>query len=266
MGKWFAIVVTVIAIVSVSFFVLHTWWMPVDISTTGPALDHQMNETMIETGILFLAGQLLLAIFVWQGSDKNAARRIKIFPGGATPVIVAAIVVVGIEILALSFVGSKVWAAINLDQAGADALKIDVQAEQFAFWFRYPGPDGQFGQIHPELIDEGSGNYFGLDPRNDVAARDDVVVGSLAVPVNTPIALTLHSKDVGHSFYVPVLRIQQDFVPGLDIPVHFTATQVGKYEIVCTQLCGLGHYEMRAFLEVMSKSDYEQWLKTQEGS
>jgi cytochrome c oxidase subunit 2 len=265
MGKWFAIVVAVIAVVSVSFFVLHTWWMPVDISTTGPALDRQMNETMVETGLLFLAGQILLAIFVWQGSDKSVARRIKIFPGGATPLIIAAIVVVGIEILALSFVGSKVWAAINLDQAGADALKIDVQAEQFAFWFRYPGPDGQFGQIHPDLIDEASGNYFGLDPRNEVAARDDVVVGSLTVPVNTPIALTLHSKDVGHSFYVPVLRIQQDFVPGLDIPVHFTATQIGKYEIVCTQLCGLGHYEMRAFLEVMSKSDYEQWLKTQEG-
>ncbi|MGA8036382.1 MAG: hypothetical protein WA823_06170 [Candidatus Acidiferrales bacterium] len=266
MGKWFAIVVTVIAVVSVTFFVLHTWWMPVDISTTGPALDRQMNETMVETGLLFLAGQILLAIFVWQGSDKNVARRIKIFPGGATPLIIAAIVVVGMEILALSFVGSKVWAAINLDQAGANALKVDVQAEQFAFWFRYPGPDGQFGQIHPELIDEASGNYFGLDPRNEVAARDDVVVGSLTIPVNTPIALTLHSKDVGHSFYVPVLRIQQDFVPGLDIPVHFTATQIGKYEIVCTQLCGLGHYEMRAFLEVMSKSDYEQWLKTQEGS
>ena len=101
--------------------------------------------------------------------------------------------------------------------------------------------------------------------KNDVAARDDVVVGSLVVPVNHPILLTLHSKDVGHSFYVPVLRIQQDFVPGLDIPVHFTATQIGKYEIVCTQLCGLGHYSMRAYLEVMSEADYEQWLKTQEG-
>ncbi|MGC1597199.1 MAG: hypothetical protein WA774_17740, partial [Candidatus Acidiferrales bacterium] len=97
-------------------------------------------------------------------------------------------------------------------------------------------------------------------------ARDDVVVGSLVIPVNHPILLTLHSKDVGHSFYVPVLRIQQDFVPGLDIPVHFTATQIGKYEIVCTQLCGLGHYNMRAYLQVMSEADYEQWLKTQEGS
>jgi cytochrome c oxidase subunit 2 len=92
------------------------------------------------------------------------------------------------------------------------------------------------------------------------------VVGSLLVPVNHSILLTLHAKDVGHSFYVPVLRIQQDFVPGLEIPVHFTATQTGKFEIVCTQLCGLGHYNMRAYLDVVSEGDYEQWLKPKRDS
>jgi cytochrome c oxidase subunit II len=265
MGKWFAIVVTVITLVSAAFFVMHTWWPPVDISTTGPAIDRQLNETFIETGLLFLAGQLLLGLFVWQASNKNPGRKIKIFPGGSTPLVAAAIIVVGIEILALTFLGSKAWASINEEPAAAGALHVDVQAEQFAFWFRYPGPDGKFGGIHPELIDEASGNYMGLDPRNDVAARDDFVVGSLVVPVNRPVLLTLHAKDVGHAFYVPVLRIHQDFVPGLEIPVHFTATQVGKYEIVCTQLCGLGHYEMRAFLEVKSEADYEKWLQSEQG-
>ena len=265
MGKLFAVVVTVITLISVSFFVMHTWWPPTDISTTGPAIDRQMDETFVETGILFLAGQLLLGLFVWQASDKNPARKIKIFPGGSTPLVAAAIIVVGIEVLALTFLGSKAWAAINLAPAAADSVHIDVQAEQFAFWFRYPGPDGQFGALHPEKIDEANGNYFGLDPANDVTARDDIVVGTLTIPVNRPILLTMHSKDVGHSLYVPVLRIQQDFVPGLDIPVHFTATQTGKFEIVCTQLCGLGHYNMRAYLEVMSEGDYEQWLKTQSG-
>ncbi|MGC1546095.1 MAG: hypothetical protein WA772_17330, partial [Candidatus Acidiferrales bacterium] len=85
MGKLFAIVVTVITVVSVAFFVMHTWWLPVDISTTGLAIDHQINDTMVETGILFLAGQLLLGLFVWQASNKNPARKIKIFPGGSTP-------------------------------------------------------------------------------------------------------------------------------------------------------------------------------------
>ena len=73
----------------------------------------------------------------------------------------------------------------------------------------------------------------------------------------------MHAKDVGHSFYVPELRIQQDFVPGLVIPLHFTATQVAKKEIVCTQLCGLGHFNMRAYIDVMAEDQFEQWLKEQ---
>jgi cytochrome c oxidase subunit 2 len=66
---------------------------------------------------------------------------------------------------------------------------------------------------------------------------------------------------VGHSFFVPQLRVQQDFVPGLDLAIHFTATKIGKYEIVCTQLCGLGHYNMKAYMDVMSREDYDKWLK-----
>jgi cytochrome c oxidase subunit II len=263
MGRVFAVVLTLITLVSVAFFVMHTWWLPPDISTTGPAVDHQLEETLIGTGVLFLAGQLLLGWFAWNASDK--AKKIRPFPGGATPLVTAAIVLVGIEVFTLTFVGSKAWGAIYLAPADPSALKIDVQAEQFAFYFRYAGPDGKFGSVHPEKIDDGSGNYFGLDPANDEAARDDIVVASLVVPINTPVALTLHSKDVGHSFYVRELRVQQDFVPGLDIPLHFTATQIGKYEIVCTQLCGLGHYNMKAYLEVMSAQDFQQWLKTQAG-
>src|SRR5271156_2684675 len=83
MGKLFAVAVIVITLISVSFFVMHTWWMPVDISTTGPAIDHQLEETMTGSGLLFLAGQLVLGLFVWQASNKNPARKIKIFPGGA---------------------------------------------------------------------------------------------------------------------------------------------------------------------------------------
>ena len=94
-------------------------------------------------------------------------------------------------------------------------------------------------------------------------ARDDIVSGELVVPVNREVQLLMHAKDVGHSFYVRELRIQQDFVPGLDLSVHFTATQIGKYEIVCTQLCGLGHYNMKAYLNVMSEADYEKWQKEQ---
>ncbi|MGI8400474.1 MAG: cytochrome c oxidase subunit II [Gemmatimonadaceae bacterium] len=264
-GKLFAIIVTVITIVSMAIFISHIWWLPPDVSVLGAGIDHQMNETMVTSGVLFVVAQLVLAFFVWRYADNNDQRKIKIFPGGATPMVVGAIILVGAEILALTFVGSKVWASIYVTPADPHSLKIDVQAEQFAYYFRYPGPDGKFGQLHPDLIDESSGNFFGLDPANDTAARDDIVAATLTVPVNTPVLLELHAKDVSHAFYVPELRIQQDFVPGLVIPLHFTATRLTKSEIVCTQLCGLGHYNMRAYLEVMSDSAFKQWLNDQSG-
>ena len=89
------------------------------------------------------------------------------------------------------------------------------------------------------------------------------MTAQMAVPVNREVRLLMHSKDVGHSFFVRELRIQQDFVPGLDLSVHFTPTRIGRYEIVCTQLCGLGHYNMKAYLQVMSQADFDRWLKQQ---
>lgn len=177
--------------------------------------------------------------------------------------VIAALVLVGTEILALGIVGQKAWASVYFTAPKADALQVQAQAGQFAYYFRYPGADGRFGAIHPDKIDEGSQNYFGLDLANEPEARDDIVSGELVVPVNKEIQLLMHAKDVGHSFYVRELRIQQDFVPGLDLAVHFTATKIGKYEIVCTQLCGLGHYNMKAYLDVKSAEDYEKWLKEQ---
>lgn len=263
MGKCFAILLVIITLVSVYPIFMHTWWMPPVISAHGPEVDHQLGETMLGSGILFISSQFVLAGFIW--AFGNYKGKIKNWPGGHRPVVAFAIILVGLEILSLSFVGSKVWASMYIAKPDPRALHVDVQAEQFAFFFRYAGPDGQFGAIHPDKINDGNGNYFGLDPENDVAARDDIVVGSLTIPVDTPILLTLHSKDMIHNFYVPELRIQQDIVPGIDIPLHFTATKTGRWEIVCTQLCGLGHYSMKAYLEVKSQSEYDDWLKQQSG-
>lgn len=261
MAKIFAITVAIIAIASAVPIIMHTWAPPVDISTHGHAIDKQMDETMVEAGLSFLAAQLLLALFIWQYSGRGQQHKLKTFPGGAKGLVIAALVLVGSEILALGVLGQKAWSSVYFAAPDKDAMTIQAQAGQFAFYFRYPGPDGKFGGMHPDKIDEGNQNFFGLDPENDVNSRDDIVAGELAVPVNRQINLTLHSKDVGHSFYVRELRIQQDFVPGLDLAVHFTATTPGRYEILCTQLCGLGHYNMRAYLSVLSQEDFDKWLK-----
>jgi cytochrome c oxidase subunit 2 len=266
-GKLLAVIVILIALASAVPIITHTFLgatiaPPADISTHGAEIDKQLDETMIEAGLSFLAAQIVLGIFVWgYAGRKNGP--LKTFPGGAKYLILAAVLLVGAEALALGAIGSKAWAKVYFQAASPDALPIQVQAGQFAFYFRYAGPDGKFGGLHPDKIDEGNSNFFGLDPENDIPARDDIQSGEFVIPVNKEIHLMMHAKDVGHSFYVRELRIQQDFVPGLDLSLHFTATKIGKYEIVCTQLCGLGHYNMRGYLNVMSQEDFDQWLKSQ---
>jgi cytochrome c oxidase subunit II len=263
MAKVFAVVIVLIAIASAVPIVMHMWPLPQDISVHGHLIDEQFADTMLEAGISFLASQLLLAYFIWKFSSSNPGGKIKSFPGGAMGLVVAAFLLVGTEVLALGVFGSKAWASVYLTPPAADAINIQAQAGQFAFYFRYPGPDGTFGPIHPDQISEANANFFGIDTTHDQDSKDDIVTAELAIPVNKEIHLLMHSKDVGHSFYVPELRVQQDFVPGLDVSVHFTATKIGRYEIVCTQLCGLGHYNMKAYLEVKSQEDYDAWIKQQ---
>lgn len=261
MAKFFAITIIVIAIVSAIPIVRHTWWLPPDISTHGAPIDEQMSETMAEAGISFLVSQILLAVFIWRYSRPKPGEKIKNFPGGAMAMVIGAFLLVGTEVLALGAFGAKAWASIYFTPPAADALPVQVQAGQFAFYFRYPGPDGKFGPIHPNLISEANQNFYGIDQDHDADSKDDIVTAEMAIPVNRDIHLLMHSKDVGHSFFVPELRIQQDFVPGLDLSMHFTATKIGRYEIVCTQLCGLGHYNMKAYLSVLSQEDFDAWMK-----
>jgi cytochrome c oxidase subunit 2 len=269
MAKLLAVTIVIIAILSAIPIITHKWpgdisvGLPQDISTHGALIDEQFSDTMLEAGIAFLASQLLLAFFIWKYSNPKPDAKVKRFPGGATGLVLAGFMLVGTEVLALGVFGAKAWGAQYFTPPAPDAVQVQVQAQQFAFYFRYPGPDGKFGPIHPNLINEAEANFFGLDTTNDQDSKDDIVTAEIAVPVNREVHLLMHSRDLGHSFYVPELRVHQDFVPGLDLSLHFTATKIGKYEIACTQLCGLGHYAMTAYLEVMSESDYENWLKQQ---
>jgi len=263
MAKLVAITILIIAIVSAIPILRHTWWMAPDISTHGAPIDEQMSETMAEAGISFLASQLLLAYFIWRFSQPKPGEKIRNFPGGAMGLVIAAFLLVGTEVLALGAFGARAWANIYFTAPAANAMPVQVQAGQFAFYFRYPGPDGSFGPIHPDLSSEANQNFFGIDTDHDPDSKDDIVTAEMAIPVNREIHLLMHSKDVGHAFFVPELRVHQDFVPGLDLSIHFTATKIGRYEIVCTQLCGLGHYNMKAYLSVMSQDDFDKWLKQQ---
>jgi len=263
MGRTFAVILTLITVITVAVFVSHHWWFPEVASAHGVGMNDQFVETFIGAGIGFVLAQLALAVFAWRfGEKKGDSRKVRVFPGGAKGLVIFAFVYVGLEILGLAFVGQKVWADMYFTPPPSDATKVQVLAGQFAFYFRYPGPDGKFGPIHVDKIDEGTQNFFGIDTSEE-GSKDDIVTAEVAVPVNRPVVLFLDSKDMDHGFYVRELRVQQDMVPGMEIPLHFTPTKVGRYDIACNQLCGLGHYNMRAFINVMSEPDYKTWLTQQ---
>lgn len=254
-----ALVVTLITVVSVVLFWARVWWFPVDISQHGAAIDHQFIVTFIITGIIFVLAQLALAYIVWRHRDRGDARKATHSHGNnafeLTWTLATAIIFLGLNLM-----GYRIWAGMHFTGAEPGAMQIEVWGQQFQWYFRYPGPDGKFGPYHVEKVDDATGNYLGLDREHDAASKDDVVTATLAIPVNRPIQLILRSKDVTHSFFVRELRIKQDLVPGMEIPIHFTATQTGRYEIACAELCGLGHYKMRAFLQVMAEEDFQKWL------
>ncbi len=260
MALLIALVLTLITLISVVLVWAKVWWFPVNIAVHGQAIDHQFTVTFIVTGIIFVLAQLALAYFVWRYRDRGDGRKVTYSQGNnlweATWTTAAAIIFIGLNLM-----GFRVWAQMHFTGPAPGAAQIEVTGQQFQWYFRYPGPDGKFGPTHVELVDDAAGNYLGLDRRRDEASKDDVVTATLAIPVNRPVQLILRSKDVTHSFFVRELRLKQDLVPGMEIPVHFTATRTGRYEVACAELCGLGHYRMRSFLQVMSEEDFEKWMQ-----
>ena len=143
-----------------------------------------------------------------------------------------------------------------------NVVEVHVNAQQFAWNIHYPGPDGLFGKIDMKFFDKQS-NPMGLDP-NDPAGKDDVTtINQLHLPVGKTALIYLTSRDVMHSFFLPVMRVKQDVIPGMRIPIWFTPIKTGSWEIACAQLCGLGHYRMRGFLTVHSQEEFKKWLSEQ---
>ena len=164
------------------------------------------------------------------------------------------------EVALLVFMAFPAWkSAKTVRPTGENVVNIRVIAEQFAWNIHYPGPDGVFGATKAELTN--SDNPVGLDP-DDAAGKDDVVtINDMHVPVDRPVYVRLSSKDVIHSFFVPVLRVKQDAVPGMVFPVVFQAKQTGSFDIACAQLCGLGHYRMKGNITIDDEPTYQTWLK-----
>jgi cytochrome c oxidase subunit 2 len=167
-------------------------------------------------------------------------------------VLIDAVLLVGFAI--------PIWAKrVNEFPDLKNAILVHAVGQQFNWNFHMPGPDGMFGRRDVSLVS--NNNPLGLDP-NDPASKDDLTFSNeLHVPVNRAVIVEVSSKDVIHNFALPSMRIAQDAIPGSVIPMWFKPIKTGTYEIVCGQLCGLGHYSMKGTIVVDSPADYQAWLK-----
>jgi len=234
-------------------------WLPIDISTHGAGVDRLIIVLHAFMAILFVGWAIFLVYCLVRFRSRGGCPARYELPK-AKPSKYAEIAVVIIEAFLLIGLSMPVWANVkNEIPQDKEATLVQVVAEQFAWNFHYPGADGLFGKTHSKLM--GAENPAGLDREKDPQARDDIVtINQLHVPVNKPVRLQLRSKDVIHSFSIPVLRVKQDVIPGMDIPTWFQARQTGKFDIACAQLCGLGHYRMKGQITIESPEQFQAWL------
>jgi cytochrome c oxidase subunit 2 len=165
-----------------------------------------------------------------------------------------------VEIVLLAGFSIPAWAS-RVSPPTSNALAVRVVAQQFSWTFHYAGADGEFGRVEASLISPD--NPAGLDRSSPHGADDVVSVNDMHLPVDRPVVVQLSARDVIHSFGVPAMRVKQDAIPGMNVPVWFTPTLPGAFDIACSQLCGLGHYRMRAVITVVEPDAFAAWLRAQ---
>lgn len=216
-----------------------TWWFPANASSYGQEIDNLFLLILYITGAVFFLVEIALLVFLFR-YRKRAGHKATYYEGNTT----AEIIWTAIPAIICVFLGvfsQPLWSRIkDKDKIPADAVTIDVTAKQFEWHFRYPGPDGR------------------LDTEDDYDKRNE-----LHVIVDRNYAVRLHADDVIHSFFIPVFRLKQDAVPGLaDDHAWFRPTRTGTFEIACAELCGLGHYRMKARVFVHTAEEFAAWERS----
>ncbi|MEC9274591.1 MAG: cytochrome c oxidase subunit II [Candidatus Neomarinimicrobiota bacterium] len=258
--------------------ILRDLGLPISISSNGPAIDETI--ALMHWLMLFLfigwGTFFIVSLVKFRKSKSPQADYIGVKSHISTVFEVAVALIEIVLLIGFSF---PIWASrVNdVPTSNEGIIHVRVVAQQYAWNIHYPGPDGIFGSTQSELVDEVS-NPVGLDRSSFGASDDFITINQLHIPVNKKVRIDLTTKDVIHSFKLPELRVGQDAIPGMSIPMHFEATMTsdqflkkmvgtpreGKgLEISCAQLCGLGHYRMRGYLTVDTEEEYNDWLSLQ---
>jgi cytochrome c oxidase subunit II len=213
-----------------------SWLLPPGASTFVDDIDWLYNAILVVTGVAFVLVEAALIWFLWRYRGRPG-RRARYTHGNLKAEIVWTSVT-AIVVVWIGLASAPGWQRIKrVDNAPPDAIPLAILAKQFEWHITYPGRDGRLGN-----------------------ADDYSVRNQLHVPVGRPVVATLEAEDVIHAFFVPQFRVKQDAVPGMHIRVWFQPTQVGTFELGCAELCGLGHYRMRAVVTVHTQADYDRWV------
>jgi len=210
-------------------------WLPENVSTYGADIDFLFRLIYYITGVTFLlvAATMIAFLILYRHREGRRAT----YTHGNTTLEIVWTIIPTLILVTLTVMSRPLWGKIKEEMPPGD-LQIQVTAKQFNWEIVYPGPDGKFG------------------------TGDDLQLqNEMHVPVGKVVRVTLKSKDVIHSFFLPNLRLKQDAVPGREIPAWFQATKAGTYEIPCAELCGFGHSGMLGRLFVHSGDDYQAWVK-----
>lgn len=234
-----------------------TRFMPMPASAHAGELDTIMTLVHVVVGVLFIGWLLFLT---WTLIRFRRSRQPRANVDGLrsrTPAKLE-VAVVTAEAVLLAFFALPAWVSLTTaPPENVSPLVVRVVAEQFAWNAHYAGPDGVFGDTHVHLV--GTGNPLGLD-RAGAGADDVVTTNRIPLIKDRPVMVQLSSKDVIHSFGLPNFRVKMDATPGMLVPIWFTPTVEGAFDVVCSQLCGLGHYRMRAVVEVMDEAAFTRFI------
>jgi cytochrome c oxidase subunit 2 len=252
-----AIILVLLVGGSVLFHFLSPWYLT-PIASNWSFIDDTLTITFIVCGFVFVVINLFLAYCVYRYRyDKD--RRAKYEPENKRlEWWLTAFTTVGV--IAMLAPGLFVWA--KYVEVPEDARLVEVVGKQWAWSYRYPGVDGILGTVDTRHVD--ASNPFGMNP-DDPNGQDDVLVSGseIHLPLDIPVKVLLRSKDVLHDFYVPQIRAKMDLVPGMITYFWFTPTRAGRYDVLCAELCGTGHYKMRSFMVLEDEADFNAWLASQ---
>lgn len=215
------------------------WQLPLNASTQGGMIDGLFWLIFWITFAALVIVEVGVLWFLWRyrGREGRKAR----YTHGSTVAEVLWTTVPAVVMVFLGIYSGRMWAQIRSpDSFPEGALTLGVAAKQFEWNVTYPGADRVLG----------NGDDFTIRNRFEI-------------PVGEPVIVRLESEDVIHSFFIPELRVKQDAVPGMTVPIWFEATETGEFQIGCAELCGLGHYRMRASVVVHEPGAYETWMSEQ---